>query len=412
MKRSILAARRARLRPAGVEAGFSLTEMLISLTVSVVLIVSVLALFDANARLSRVQNDVAEVQQSQRVAQSDLVRMARMVGRGGLPAGAVPAGLAMGVRNNAAASEYVSPGDASTPEVLEGTDVVTVRGVFNTPIYQVAYGDAANFTLDADPGVATTGTVRITNPTNTGIPQDLQPLIDAVNEDRPEALILVSPVSDQNYAVVELDPGNSNVTDPDALSLAFWVRGGPKSAPYATLSPGGAYPATMNNAAYVGILEEYRYYIRERWVDGRPLPALFRARVYPGSEIPHPADSVAWGIEVAQNVFDLQASYGIDVDGDEMVADGTLLDGVNPDNDEWLFNHPNDNTNFATWNAGELFFLRLTTLVRTDRGDNRYQAPTLVFVEDHPYAGSPFNAEDERTHRRRSVETLVDMRNM
>src|SRR5262245_34161643 len=91
------------------EEGFTLIEMMVSLLVFLVVILGVLALFDVNSRLARNQGRVADMQQSLRFAQYDMVRRIRMAARGGLPAslasnGAfpgrlLPTGVAMEVKD-------------------------------------------------------------------------------------------------------------------------------------------------------------------------------------------------------------------------------------------------------------------------------------------------------------------------
>lgn len=397
------------------EAGFTLIEVLVSLSVSVALILAMLTIFEANARITRVQSDVADMQQNQRIAQYDMIRLSQMAGRGGLPMGPIPAGLAVSVRNNVGATEHIDPDDVDTPQVLDATDVLTVRGVFSSPIYQINFSNPANFTLNGPAGAPTDGTLVITSTSTTGIPLDLRPLADVIRDDRPEALVLVSPLADQTYAVVELDHANSTVDDPNnptIVNLAFLVEGGAHSAEYAALSPGGAFPAALTSAAYLGILEEYRYYVREIRAGGRLMPTLVRARTYPGTQTPYAGTAANWSVEVAENVFDLQVAYGVDQNGDGVVTNGNLDPGVTPDADEWLYNHPDDDETDAAWNAGAPFYLRLTNLVRAERPDRQYQAPLLLFVEDHDYGPSFLNLDEERRYRRRTLESTLDLRNL
>ncbi|HEX6862425.1 MAG TPA: prepilin-type N-terminal cleavage/methylation domain-containing protein, partial [Thermoanaerobaculia bacterium] len=131
--------------PRSREAGFTLVEMAVSLLVTVVLILGVLALFDFANRLSRVQANVSDMQQSLRVSLQSAVRLVRIAGRGGLPLGTMPAGLGLSVSNNVPAGTRI--GGPLTPPVLEGTDVVTVRGVFSAPLWQVNSADPASFVL-------------------------------------------------------------------------------------------------------------------------------------------------------------------------------------------------------------------------------------------------------------------------
>src|ERR1700761_3682997 len=97
------AAGAGRRRTAG-ERGFTVLEMTVALFITAEVIVAGLALFDFHNKLARVQTQVTDMQQSLRVAQYDIVRLARMAGRGGLPAiMASSAGTnwgAVAVRNN------------------------------------------------------------------------------------------------------------------------------------------------------------------------------------------------------------------------------------------------------------------------------------------------------------------------
>ena len=66
------------------QAGFTLIEMIVSLIVLVQIIGVALLLFQFNGRVTRTQTRLSEMQQSLRVGQNEMVRMVRMVGRGGL----------------------------------------------------------------------------------------------------------------------------------------------------------------------------------------------------------------------------------------------------------------------------------------------------------------------------------------
>ena len=125
--------KRNAIHPTRREAGFTLVELLVSLAVTAVLILGVLATFDFSARMNRVQLNVADMQQSLRIAQNEIVKLARMAGRGTLPAN-----IAIQVTNNVPANTKLVNSQATTA-VLEGTDVLTLRGVFNSSLYQIDY---------------------------------------------------------------------------------------------------------------------------------------------------------------------------------------------------------------------------------------------------------------------------------
>lgn len=401
------------------QAGFTLVELLVSLFVTVILLLGVLALFDFNNRIARVQTHVADMQQSLRVAQYDMVRLVRMAGRGGLPASEpaglaprnLPTGVAVSVRDDVPAATFMLPAEPTT-RILEGTDVLTVRGVISAPLYQINTTDAGALAYVPDDQNPATGTLIIQDHSPTGVPQTLQPLKDALEADRPEALLLVSPLDDAQFAVVELVGGS--VADGQA-TLDFRVTGSTESDAMGLLSSGGRFPPNLR-VAYAGILEEYRFYIREEHVEPANLasdlaPRLSRARFLPGTEIVYGSDDqerrANAAVDVADNILDLQVALGVDLDGNGLIEDlGTAAD-------EWLFNHEDDMDNPAKWqvNPARLHYVRVATLVQTDRRDPQYQGPLLVQLENRVYDPS-FNTRESRMYRRRTLQTVVDLRNV
>jgi hypothetical protein len=423
--------------PSG-QLGFTLIEAVVSLLLSVAILAGVLTLFDRNNQLARAQTNVAEMQNSVRVGQAELARYIRMAGRGGLPRGTVPGGLAIGVRNNAPEDgdeSYIAIGDSDSPLVLPGTDVLTVRGAISNSVYQVN-PLGGGFLLD-DPDAPTEGTVRIENPhTTTGVTQSLEPLIDAINNDPHAAILLVSPVD--TWAVVEVDAATSVTDDEGSVVLGFKVGtldGVEIRDRYLQLSNG--FPTTLRNVANVALLEEYRYYVREEHAvagddSSDYTPRLVKARFYPNTEVPHTSDP-EFGTEVSDNILDLQLALGIDADGDGSILEGVEGSGpseipegaIDKAEDEWLFNVSDDvggdgSVAEATkWNPGtgspSLAYVRVTTIARTDRRDLGYLAPLLVKSEDKDFSESPFevfNTVGERRFRRRQLQTVVDLRNL
>lgn len=391
----------------------------------VVILLGVLALFDLNNKIARAQMQIAGMQQSIRVAQYNMIRNTRMASRGGLFRGVLPAGTSVGVRNNIGIDAGDDPeiAGAGSPAVVVGTDVLTIRGVIGGSVYQLNPAPGGDFTLD-NPASPTSGTLTVRDPSpTTGVPQDLGPLRDAIGADggtgRPEALIIVSPASDSIYAVVELDPLGSSSPDSTTVTLAFKVTGGTYSDEYSQLSsaPGG-FPANLSTAVFVGLLEEYRYYIREEHAilgddTSEIMPRLSRAQVYPGTNAAFAGDALNLQSDIADGVIDLQLALAVDTDGD-----GSILDDGSA-TDEWLFNHADDDpTDDAKWNTGTrpLYGVRINTLARTDRRDLNYVAPLIDAIEDSDYdetdPPASQSAIEERMFRRTLLQTVVDLRNL
>jgi len=407
--------RRAQAVRSG-QRGFTLIELAVALGVTVVVMLGILFLFDFNNKLARVQTNVADMQQSLRVAQYDMVRMARMAGRGGLTLNQGIAITTADEKDNA----YLIPGDATSPKVLAGTDVLTLRGVFTTPVFQVAYTNPL-----PTPATATGGLVEICKLSPTGQVQDLDSIQDQLG--RAEGVILVSPLDDRFYKVVELDPAQTSTDTltcpktgpaPGGITLAFTAVSG-----YDSLSaPPANAQLALQKVGYVGILEEYRFYVREdHAVSGSPesllKPVLSRARFFPGTEDPYVGPTATatdrdaiLSQDIADGIMDLQIAMGFDTDNDGRITENL----ADLDADEWFGNSPGDGAP-----AGRFKGLRISTLVRTRRPDNTYEAPFLAGLEDHVYdTVSPgnvtgrFNGEIARKYRRRVLQTIVNLRNL
>lgn len=337
------------------EAGFTLIELLVSLAVTAVLILGVLATFDFSTRMNRVQMNLADMQQSLRIAQNEVVKLSRMTGRGSLPTN-----IAVQVVNNVPASTKLVATDSQT-EIQEGTDVLRLRGVFSSSLYQIEWQDPSVWKAPSGGG---NGWVLV-KPLAAGVPQDLTALLNALNEAKTknvdESLLLVTPFDVHAVAKVE-----SAVMDGPNLKIEF-----KRHLNEAAL--GGPLPDGMVSAAYIGILEEYVFYVRKG--DAADSPVLAKARMEPGSNLPYEAGSAR--LDLADNIYDMQAALGFGVAGA-------------PD-------------------------LRLTTLARTDRSDpGQYLAPILpATIEDHAYpANHALNTTAQRRHRWRVMRTNVNLRNL
>ncbi len=425
------------------QRGFTIIEVTVSLIVTVIVLLGVLALFDFSNKLTRVQTNISDMQQSLRVAQSDSVRLIRMAGRGGLPVGNLPDGFAISVRNNVGkkVGDTLTIGDAGTPEIVHGSDVLSIRGVFSTPIYQInSAAGTASFDLKPSAAAPTMGTLHINSTTPTGIPQDLTAITDAIKKNRPEALILVSAQGSDTWAVVELDPGNSDPSNPADIKVGFKIA----ANSYSKFSSAGAgvYPATLTSASFVGILEEYRFYVRRTFeIAGNDKsemsPKLSRARTYPGTQNPWDGSADNWQVDIADNIFDLQVALGLDTAAKDPAAGacaaGTIAsDDVNcgiyesadGEGDDWMYNGEKT-TDPALFANSDLYYIRISTLARTDRPDPNYTAPTLVRVEDNVYdtddgqklntlnvGTTPLDGTYGLMFRRRILRTVIDMRNL
>lgn len=451
------------------EAGFTLIEFLIALAISVVVIVAVLDLFDFNRQLSRLEIHQTEMQQAVRAVHLEVASRIRVAGRGGVLQGTAAkpwpdAGAVVEVASNVEGAERdIAPAAADTPQAVAGTDVLTLRGVMTGPVYYGFDNSPGRTYLvlrdgagqpNPEPAQVRSGVLELCARSPTGFAQPVEALRDAIEAGSEEALLLAGTGGDGSYAVVKLEPGASAVTstacdplDPDAgVRLAFRVSGdGGRADRYSQLSPGGAgFPPGLTSVAYAGVLEEYRYYVREvRAEDGdadsQLLPRLSRARLYPNTGEPWGTDEAtqeeSLAADVAEDIFDFQVTLGLDSgQGGGSLEDGTLdpdgepvFESADGAADDWLFNSPDDNPRSPVWERpgaatitepwlrARLFYIRLSTLGRADFAVPRYEAPALQRLADRVYDPADDDDPDssiQRNYRRWLLTTTVDLRNL
>jgi prepilin-type N-terminal cleavage/methylation domain-containing protein len=425
-RRSRQASPAAGLTSSG-ERGFTLLELMITLAITAVVMVVVLTSLDAHSRVARLQVDIGDVQQTLRVGHRAMTHLVRMAGRSGLPRRA-----AVLVDQNVGDDVVIG-----AEPVAPLTDILTVRGALRSPIFRADSDDPAVFTI-----AGTKAHLRIDSVTNAGFVQPLDSLEALLQEDGsvgPEAVLLTSRQSDSIYAVVELesltfedlvlDIQNRNVTVRRAnLTFNIDPASDGHAAQYMALSsncinlPAGApcdFPANLTSVLLMAVIEEHRFYVRRDYAvpgddTSPPRPKLCRARMFPNTD-------AVWGgpenaaIEIADNVFDLQVSYGVDLDVDGIVEvameDGTPLDA---DEDEWLWNDAEDDDSLDWFNT-PLHFVRVTTLAHTRGPDRQYISPSIDSIEDRVYGESDPTSPGEiaaRRYRRRQLESVIDLRNL
>lgn len=458
-----------RLDQTSAQGGFSLFELLVALAMTVLLMVGALGLFDAMNKLTRVQTNLSNVQQVLRVTQTDLVRHLRMAGRGGLAArlnSVLPVATsfrgvnldALELRTNLGdnGSPQLVSSTAGAPNALQGSDMLIVRGVFNTPLYQIRQSHDLvlqdDSLTDVDPVSAVRGIVTVCA-NGDGIEQTVAPLTQLIADGEKEPMVMVNRVNQAQVVVVEADFGSTNsasFNDPTicpaagpsngvGVRIEFYIRRAGTSNPasadldtYRLLSSDPslvALPSTMRSAAQIGLLEEYRYYLRE---DPSGTANLERARMITGTESlwRNDLDSIQ---VFADNMLDMQVALGFDTslgncagtdcsfdaDLDNAGLDDLIYEASDGDDDDWLFNSSADDPTAAIWQVGaaitadvpDLHLIRLSLIGRTEGADPYYQAPDLQDLEDSDYGARDLNDWPETRFRRRQLQTVIELRN-
>jgi type II secretory pathway pseudopilin PulG len=446
---SISSMSRTRVEPTRSQRGFTIVEMTVSIVVMMEIILGALLVFDFNSKLARVQGQLTDMQQNLRIGQFELVRFARMAGRGGLgvttPSRLWPKGAAIEVRNNVTSTNNtITLGDGSSPTVVLGTDVLTVRGVFTGQILSLNIAQAGTLTLfdsannPTPPSTATKGSVQVCSVSPSGMTQDLATLQTEVANPNHEAVVLRSSSNDAIWSVVELTGGSATASlcaGNSGVTINFIPIGDVYANAYQLLSPVNVdpisknptqnMPTAMTGAITLGVLEEYRYYIRQEFIipgnaASGSAPRLTRARYYPGTEKRYNDDATNLQMDVAEDVLDLQVALGLDVNND-----GAITDTANG-TDEYLYNSSADDVTQLAWQTvpgsvpaalTQLMLVRINLLARTSRQDTNYAAVLIPAIEDHIYSTSPpagstteLNSDVNRMFRRRLLQTIVSPR--
>ena len=294
---------RRRFVPVGrPDSGASLIETLVAFGLTVAVSAAALFLFVLHQRLGRAQLEAASLQQSQQAVHRELRRTLRAAGRGGLvhqlPGQAPRPELAVEVEKHVSAGHAVGSRTAA-----EGTDVLVVRGVINGPLYWV---DEYRF----DPA-AKRGWVQVRARTAYGSAQSLEMLREA-GDAGDDALLLVSGDAPGVHAVVPIvDVAASGRGRHRTLRVEFHADAsrGPFAAGYLAMSSGGSWPAAyMGMIDRVGVLEEWRFYIRPPVQDSLQGSQLAMARLYPGTGVAWRRRSANLTQVVADNIADLEVA--------------------------------------------------------------------------------------------------------
>ncbi|MCC6175684.1 MAG: prepilin-type N-terminal cleavage/methylation domain-containing protein [Chloroflexi bacterium] len=413
-------------RPTSQQAGFTLIELLIGMVIAIEILVAALTVFDVHNRMARVQLQITDMQQSLRVASYDMARTTRMAGRGGLPLGLnlQPAGLlsvpwlrgrAIEVRNNVleGGDDAVAIG-IDEPVALPGTDILTVRGCISGLLLQL---EPADYNVG--------GTLTIRRDLANGRSQDLtELLVDGFSS----PMLLQSSVDPAQFAIAEVRGATG---DADSVLINFtYASGLTPPNPWITAPQAGFLPG------FACALEEYRYYVRPTFVtdangDQQLRPRLARARMIPGTELPHDEEPANLTLDLADDIFDLQVALGLDTANNGAFNDDANADGgddiifeaatdADRADDDWLYNSSEDDPTDGVYLA-PLYYARITALARTAQRDPKYAAPDFDpaagedYVEDNNYDEDPakyFKSDTNRQFRHRQLQTVVDLRNI
>ena len=296
----------------GPDAGASLIETLVAFGLTVAVSTFALSLFGLHQRLARAQLEDSSLQEAQRAVHRELRRTLRAAGRGGLaragPGQAPRPELAAFVEKDVAAGHPVG-----TRTAAEGTDVLVVRGVIDGPLYWVE-----DYAFDAAGG---SGWVDVRAEAAGGLRQSLSALREAADAGD-DALLLVA--AGGVHAVVPITGFKARGRGRRRVVRVFFhadASRGPIAAAYLGMSTGGGWPAGgLGAVERIGVLEEWRFYVRPGEPGSGRGTQLAMGRFYPGAGIAWRRRNSNLAQPVADDIVDLEVTLEDAPDGRGVVA--------------------------------------------------------------------------------------------
>ncbi len=343
------------------DRGFSLIEILVATLVFAIVFLGVLQMLDSSTKISKVQSALADTQENVRYAAYHLVRIARMTGGSNLPLARNDASfkwVSLEVLDNVNNSFTDDMGTTHT--VLSGSDVLRIRGFFESTPYFVPVG-----AVDLS-----SGTVTVAETTTNGKVQDFSHL-----PGQGKGLVLMGR---NQYAIgkVSATPTLSGTPPNRTMTISFTTDDG---GLWQSLNPNGTWVQPTFQIYRVGVLDSYNYF-----VDPNLQLQRWRASA---------ANSGNGSVEpVAINVGSLQVALGLDVNEDGILqANEWFYSGTNP--------NPPANTDAADPDKPPLA-LRITVLGRTPFPIPGWEEPTATFsVEDMAVPSAEVRRSKWRTLR-------------
>lgn len=379
-------------------AGFSLLEMLIAAALVAIVMIGLLQLLDGASRVSKIQNDMAQMTETLRFTVEEMVSTMRMAGTGGLPLLAPGAGslnvLAVNVQDNVAAGGFsITDVGGDTWTATPGSDVLTIRGVIGGELYDLQGAtQITGYTGAGDSNFS----VRLTeqSPFTTG---RVQPLPAEVTPGTPLLFTLLweLPVvvgtgqtrffSKYNIGIVDTVANPTGTAPNRVLDLSVDTV----DTTYQTildLNEGGDFePFQQNYVITAGFMDDLIYFVSTN-VEGEPALFLWQQ-----------SDNTV--VELVDHIAGLQVALGIDLNNDGLLGEN----GTAANDDEWFYNTAGD-TAPTPEQTILLQEVRVSLTGRTAHPDLQWNA-----VPELP-ENAPAVTGDDRFYRYRSHSVRVTLR--
>ncbi len=452
--------------------GFTLIEMIIVVFLLAIAMLGILAVFDASARINKSEQEVADAQGAVRYGIYQMTRAVRMAGSGGLFVTQAVLNAADpqlgGVVEGTAGRGYDNVLNATVTDlngnllpVRDGTDMIEVRGVINSPLLgfdldRAASGCGTCNGVNALKAKAITGDPLIGTHVNNDVAQ--RPQFAAI-----DAYTLNASAGSPRFVLVT---GSDDIHE--GCSVAF----GPQRYPQTTYNVGLiTAPTTLVASGSFGNVDftnaTAREFDTETPAEAGLAPTAINTAVrragilddliffIDNSDPAHPA--LAQGIRrgaqfeverLADDVEDMQIAYGVDSNDDDAVRRTTAVVAVTDtdlnvstqlNGDEWSPNVPGEANLVATGfirppipggvppaytHAGilvahcpRLHGVMISLVAKSKDPDPRFISPSALGFRTMNSPGTPLTAATYPTlpgepHFRRRVQTLkINLRN-
>ena len=281
---------------AGAKRGFTLIEVVVAMAVFAIFMIGILNLLDTSTKISEIEKALSDTQENVRFAAYHLMRTTRMTGGAGMKFADNESGpghwIAGELLSNQSGS-VTTPYPLGSIDVLDGTDVLTVRGFFEVP----------PFFVDKTAVKTSLGRIEIEE---SAAGRLINPGIDAVDVAQlaGRGLVFMGELDRGEYSVGQVGESSTLVDEAPNRTLTVMISDAP-SAWWTGINPSGAASAPPAEVFQVGVLDTYTYFVDPEF-------RLMRLR----------ADGSALGATlqpVAINIGGLQVALGVDTDLDGQV---------------------------------------------------------------------------------------------
>lgn len=298
-----------------ISRAFTLVEALVSLLLFSVIIISFLSMLNTFSGVAKIQGNIADTNENLRFSMAALIRLIRMAGTGGMPVvypltpgNLVP--LAVDFVDNATAGRvFVSSIDGRTwgpvpnRPVIAGTDVIRIRGVMTTPMYDIAGANFSGSTLTVPDVSPWTGLAQalVSMPNGQGralliskqSPLDIEPTIGGI----------------RHYGLFNIvEVSNEPAIRSSGMDIQF---NDSSSEAYKDDNPGSTTSVVPGQSYAAGFVDDFIFYVARNNFNE---PSLYRLRV----------NTAAGGVtaeEVVPTVSDVQVALGCDINVNQSIED-------------------------------------------------------------------------------------------